>query len=362
MNSSDSYYMQKALDLAECGRGSVSPNPVVGAVLVKNGKIISQGYHQKFGSAHAEAEVLRRAGKKAKGATLYVTLEPCSTYGKTPPCVNAIIRSRVKRVVIAAKDPNPKHNGRAITLLKKAKIQVVTHVLYEKAKMQNEAFNKWICTGIPFVTLKMAQTLDGKIATKSGESKWISGPHARNWVGKLRSQVDAILVGTQTAIKDNPRLTIRNQKSKYQPWRIVLDADLKLNSKMNLFKSGGMTILVCSHQNAAKAVKKFSQRNVFILAISVKKKHFVLKELLEKLGKLGITSLLVEGGAELAWSFLAEKLVDKVYWVIAPKFLGGKDAKTSVEGGGFSKLVNAISLKNVQTAQLGEDLLIKGYL
>ena len=308
----DEFYMDMALKLAQKAQGRTSPNPMVGAVIVKNNRIIGKGFHKKAGLAHAEINALRQAGKNAKGAVLYVTLEPCCFFGKTPPCTDAIIKAGIKKVIIAAKDPNPLNNGKGIAVLKNNKINVVSGVLEKESRRLNEVFEKYITTRMPFVILKMAQTLDGKIATKTGNSKWIFGEKSRRLVHKLRKQVDAVMVGANTARIDKPR-----------------------------FKDSKMKIIVRSAR---------------------KNRKIDLNRLLKNLGKKQVTSILCEGGGGLAWSLLSEKLVDKILFFIAPKIIGGKYAITSVEGKGIDTLDNAIRLKNMTVKTIGDDILIEGYI
>jgi diaminohydroxyphosphoribosylaminopyrimidine deaminase/5-amino-6-(5-phosphoribosylamino)uracil reductase len=302
----DEKYMRLALELARKGRGKTSPNPIVGAVVVKNGKIIGEGYHKKAGLPHAEINALRQCGRLAKGAALYVTLEPCCFFGRTPPCTDAIIKSGIKKVVIASEDPNPRNNGRGIRFLKSHNIIVKTGVLRQEAQRLNEVFEKYITTGMPFVILKMAQTLDGKIATKTGDSKWISCDKSRNLVRNLRRQVDAVMVGANTARIDKPQL-------------------------------------------------KDARRRIFIPAGRINLRNF-----LKALGKKQITSVLCEGGGELAASLLKDGLVDKIMFFIAPKIIGGRNTKTSVEGEGISRIRQAIRLKDMCARKIGDDLLITG--
>lgn len=358
----DESFMIRALCLAEHGRGRTSPNPVVGACITRNDKIISEGYHQFFGGPHAEIEALRKTGKKSAGATLYVTLEPCSTYGKTPPCTDAIIQAKIKRVVIGALDPNPKHSGRGVQVLKKAGIHVTTGVLGEECSRANEGFFKWIRTGRPFVTLKMAQSLDGKIALASGKSKWITSEASRREVQNMRRRVDAVLVGKRTVLLDNPSLTVRGEKDSRNLYRIILDTNVSIPASKKIFKDGGPTILVCSNKAAKRALKKFSNVNVLILPLALKKGEIDLRRLVEGLGNFGITSVLVEGGGETAWSFLSGGLVDKIAWFVAPKLIGGRKSVTSLEGDGIISLEDAYRVQDFCVRMLGDDLLIEGYL
>ncbi len=382
-------FMKRALALAERGRGFTSPNPVVGACVVKNQKIISEGFHQFYGGAHAELGALKKAGTRARGATLYVTLEPCSSWGKTPPCVQSIIRSGIKTVVIAAPDPNPKHNGNGIRILKKAGIRVKTGVLREEAESQTRAFRKWILKRKPYVILKLAQSIDGKIATHTGDSKWISSEAARTFAHRLRSQVDAVLVGKNTVLRDNPKLTVRSltptplpqagegikikkgsplpqgegRVRGFQPWKIVLDTKAEISKSAAIFRNDSTAILVCADSHLKQAVKKFSKNSVSILPVSMNgHQRLNLNSVLEKLGKLGVTSILVEGGGEVAASFLEQKLADEIYFVIAPKIIGGRNAKTSIEGSGISKIGQAVRLRNQKMQQIGEDMVISGEL
>ncbi len=381
MNFQDEKWMKQALKLAEKGRPWTSPNPLVGAVLVRNNRLISQGYHTAFGAPHAEMAAIRKAGNRSKGSTLYVTLEPCCTYGKTPPCTESIKRAGIKRVVVGAADPNPIHCGRGIRLLQKNKIAVTQGILKDQALHQNEAFVKWVTKRIPFVILKMAQSLDGKIASRTGNSRWISGRPARQWVHHLRSKVDAILIGKNTLLKDDPRLSVRNgaarslspivatwpqlngQNNKTKsPWRIILDPRGECSRSAKIFKQTGPIILACSERFTNKVAKKFSDEDITILPLKEKRGRLNLKQLLSSLGLLGITSLLVEGGGELAGSFIEQNLVDQVKWILAPKIVGGRTAKTSVEGTGTDLLSGATKIKSIRMSRLGEDFLFEGYV
>jgi len=363
MKHSHDTFMARALRLAEKGRGRVSPNPMVGACLVKNGKIIAQGFHQEFGGAHAESEVLQRAGSRAKGAVLYVTLEPCSTWGKTAPCAQAIIRSGIKEVVIASLDPNPKHRGKGIQILKKSGIKVRVGVMREDAEHQNRAFKKWITKKRPYVILKLAESLDGKIATRTGDSKWISSEPARKFAHRLRAESDAVLVGKNTVLRDNPKLNVRHVKARKQPWRIVLDAKAEISKSAKVFNRQSATVLVCADPYFKRAVRKFSKQFVSIVPVALdQNKRLRLDSALEKLGKLGVTSVLAEGGGEVAASFIEKKLADEIYFVIAPKIIGGRGSKTSVEGEGISTMASAVLIRNKKVIQIGDDIVISGEL
>lgn len=360
--TTDERFMACALDLAERGRGFVSPNPVVGACVVKNGRLIARGYHARFGAAHAEVMALRQSGRYAHGATMFVTLEPCSTYGKTPPCVEVIRQAKIKRVVIATMDPNPRHAGRARMILKRYGIRVTTGVLRRAAESQIEAYSKWVRTGLPFVILKMAQSLDGKIASRTGESKWISGSRARDWVHDLRASCDAILVGKNTVLTDDPLLTVRNGKRRKSPWRIVLDQSGTCSPNARIFGNGAPTILACSERSLHDVSRKFQGAKVTFCPLKATRGRLDLAALLRNLGSIGITSLLVEGGGEVAWSFIDAHLVDKVLWIIAPKIVGGRDAKTSVEGLGIEAISKATPVHMSKIVPMGEDLVLEGYL
>jgi diaminohydroxyphosphoribosylaminopyrimidine deaminase / 5-amino-6-(5-phosphoribosylamino)uracil reductase len=360
----DEMWMERALNLAHKGKGSVSPNPMVGACVVRNRKLIAEGYHQKFGGPHAEIEAFKRAkGNATRGATLYVTLEPCSTFGKTPPCVEAIVQAKISRVVMGVLDPNPDHSGRAVGILKKHGIRVTPHVLEGSAAKMIEAYAKWIQKRIPFVILKMAQSLDGKIASRTGHSQWITGEEARTWVQGLRASCDAILVGKNTVSQDNPRLTARNGKVLPRvPWRIILDRLGETSPQARVFQGPGNAILACARPALKKVVRKFRNTNVTVFPLQLRAGQLDLRELLSRLGALGITSLLVEGGGEVAWSFLEAGLVDKVEWFVAPKIVGGRQAKTSVEGLGFDSLTQALPIRTDRVIPIGRDILIEGYV
>lgn len=364
-------WMSLALALAEKGKFTTSPNPVVGACVIKNNRLAGTGYHALYGGDHAEVIAIRHAGKKAKGATLYLTLEPCSTWGKTPPCVNAILEAGIKKVVVAALDPNPRHQGEGIRLLRKAGLQVVTGVLVKEAEKQNEAFFKTMKKGLPFVTLKMAQSLDGKIATREGNSRWITSPKSRDFVHRLRAEQDAILVGHQTFLRDNPKLSPRKrgqaQKTKSclppfsafgKPWRVFLDSKAKASPRARIFEGDQLTFQVISNKYLPK-LQSQKMNGQSVIAVRETKGRLDLKELLKKLADLGVAKLLVEGGGELAWSLLKEGLVDKAYWIVAPKIIGGRSAKTSVEGDGIIDLNKSIRPKQTKVSQLGEDWLIE---
>jgi diaminohydroxyphosphoribosylaminopyrimidine deaminase/5-amino-6-(5-phosphoribosylamino)uracil reductase len=360
---SDKFYMQKALALAARGKGMTSPNPMVGAVVVKGDKIIAAGYHRKAGTAHAEAAALKKAGSRAKGATLYVNLEPCChTEKRTPPCTKAVIQSGIKEVVIAMVDPNPKVSGKGLKELRKAGIKTRTGVMKEAAQKLNEVFIKHITRKKPFVILKIAQSLDGKIATAGGESKWITGTEAREHVHRLRNEVDALLVGIGTVKKDNPSLDCRIRGGK-NPYRIIVDSRLQIPLNSRVLKyDDGKTIIATTGKADKIKLDSLERRGTGVLVIRDKAGRVSLKGLMTELGRLGITSVMIEGGSSIAASALSEGIVDKVMFFAAPKIIGGVDAVPSVGGKAPALLKNAIKLKDMQTVKLGGDILIEGYI
>ena len=353
MSHADKKWMAQALELAEKGRGHTSPNPLVGALVVQNGKWIAQGHHAYFGGPHAEAVALRKAGPRAEGGTLYVTLEPCSAWGKTPPCVDAVIASKVTRVIIGSVDPNPKNHRQGILKLKKAGLKVKVGILAEEIERQNQPFFKTMRTGLPFVTLKMAQSLDGKIATQTGESRWISSMASRRFVHKLRSGADALLVGKNTALLDNPRLQGLNGGEK--PWRVVLDPDANLLPRARIFQGPQLTLVAVSEKKLNRLSSQPRQKNRIFLPVPERKRRLELRVLLQELASLGVHHLLVEGGGEVAWSLIRDGLVDRLIWIVAPKVIGGRTAKTSVEGEGIDRIEKAFSLKWEKIYRLGSD-------
>jgi diaminohydroxyphosphoribosylaminopyrimidine deaminase/5-amino-6-(5-phosphoribosylamino)uracil reductase len=387
--------MRLALRLARRGYGTTSPNPMVGAVLVKGGRVIGRGWHHRAGEPHAEIEALRDArqrGHTAKGATLYVTLEPCCTRGRTPPCTEAIIAAGIKRVVAGATDPNPRHCGRGFALLRRAGIAVIRGRLAEECERLNEAFNQWIVQRTPFVTVKAAMTLDGKIATASGESKWITGERARQYGMNLRQGADAILVGINTILADDPSLTFRPAANRQSPIanhqlrRIVLDAMARtpLEAKVVRDERAALTTIAVSQAAPKKRVAALAKRvRVLVVPLHVprirssefevrssefrvqRSKSRLLRHpsldlswLLEKLGSENVTSLLVEGGGEVNASFLLQGLAQRIAFFYAPKILGGRDSHRAVAGDGAGTLDETLSLTNLEWRRLGEDWLL----
>jgi len=362
--SLDIKYMRMALRLAEKAKGRTSPNPMVGAVVVKNNKVISRGYHLRAGEPHAEAIALAKAGAAAKGATLYVTLEPCShTNKRTPPCSPLVIQSGVKRVVVAMIDPNPRVSGNGLKALRKAGVQVVQGVLESESKKLNEAFVKHIATGMPFVTLKIAQTLDGRIATAGGESKWITGEQARAEGHRLRDSHDAILVGINTILKDDPSLTTRIPQGR-DPLRIIVDTKLRtpLSAKVIKQTSSAKTCIATIAGMPTNKLEALLDSGAEILLVKERNKQVDLKALMKILGSSGITSVLIEGGAEVNASALKAGIVDKVVAFVAPMLMTGKDSLCSIGGESPQKLGQAIRISEVTSRFVGQDLMIEGYV
>lgn len=355
----DEVFMRRALALAKRGYGATSPNPMVGAVLVKHSRIIGQGWHRRAGQPHAEIEALRDAQRRshsARGATLYVTLEPCCTHGRTPPCVEALKEAQLRRVIVAAIDPNPKHSGKGVRLLKQAGIDVRVGVLGTEATRLNESFNHWIVQRTPFVTIKAAMTIDGKIATASGESKWITGERARRHAMRLRASADAVLVGVQTVLADDPSLTIRGRPSKPLR-RIILDSNARapLRAKIVSDSSAAMTTVVVTQKAPARRVDALRKRARVTVAPS-KDGRVDIAWLMRTLGREEVTSLLVEGGGEVNAAFLP--FAHQIAFFYAPKILGGRDSIKAVAGKGLLRPDDWLRLRDVEWKSLGPDLLL----
>jgi diaminohydroxyphosphoribosylaminopyrimidine deaminase/5-amino-6-(5-phosphoribosylamino)uracil reductase len=351
-------YMKLAINLAKKGIGKTSPNPLVGAVVVKNDRIIGRGYHKKFGEPHAEINALKACKDNSKNATLYVNLEPCCHYGKkTPPCTDMIKKSGIKKVVFATLDPNPQVNGKGIKTLRDAGIEVDFGILEGEAKKLNEVYLRFITTGLPFVILKIAQTLDGRIATKTGDSKWITQEDSRRFVHSLRSSVDAVLVGANTVKRDDPGLTIHDAGGE-NPIRIILDSSGKISNHSKVIKENrnGKTIVATTSQ---KIKEKFKGKTEIWKIQKSKDGKIDLVQLLKKAGGNQISSLLVEGGSKVFTSFLKEKLVNKVYYFLSPKILGkGLDSFGDL---GIKKISDSITLRDCEIKKFKNDLLIIGY-
>ncbi len=357
VSQQDIKFLQLALDLAKKGQGFTSPNPMVGAVIVKNGKIIGQGYHKKYGGPHAEVEAFKNAKESTKGATLYVSLEPCSHLRKnTPPCVPAVIASGVKRVVCCTIDPNKKVSGRGVKQLKAAGIKVEVGALQKEAQYLNEAFFCFQKQQRPFVAVKFACSLDGRTATHSGDSKWITNEAAREFSRDLRGQYQAIIVGTNTVLQDDPHLGVRNKK--YQdPLRVILDAGLKIKLDAQVYRDNNVLVFT-SPTHDAKKLKQLTKKGIEV--IITKQKQIPIKTILQELTKRKIINLFVEGGAQLQGSFLDANLADKFYIFYAPIIIGGKNSVGAIGGQGVKKVVDALSLKNISIKHFGDNWMVQG--
>ncbi len=360
-------FMDCALSLAKLALGYTSPNPAVGATIIKDGVIVGLGYTQPPGSAHAEVMALRQAGGKARGATMYVTLEPCCHFGRTPPCTQAVIEAGICEVHVAMLDPNPLVSERGVEELKKAGIKVYLGEYEEKAQEINEAYTKFIITGLPFVTAKFAMSIDGKIATKNGDSKWISSDEARKYVHNLRHTVDAIMVGANTVIVDDPRLTARGScgkggRAKLQPVRVIVDGKGRTPTSAKVFNQPGKTIVAVAKPLSAKKTKAFGKVRAEIIELPAQNELIDLAELLKELGKREITSVLVEGGSMLLGHLFDQGLVDKVVTFISPVVIGGEKAKTAVGGKGVDRVAEALEIKQVKVDRIGDNLMVCGYL
>lgn len=358
-------FMRQAIAQAEKGRGRVSPNPLVGAVVVKNGKVVARGHHSAFGKAHAEVEALKNIDERLK-ADLYVSLEPCAHYGKTPPCLDLVKKYKnFTNIIIGTKDPNPQVNGKSIRELKKAGYKVTTDILAKEVKQQNEAYFHYVSTKKPFVTLKAAVSLDGKIATEYGESKWITSSSSRNLAHKLRTENDAIMVGIGTVLADDPLLIPRNVKAKNfkPPSRIIIDPKLKIPMDSKIIKTAKAypTIIVCGRLSNTAKQQRLEKMSVKIINMPEKKGRFSMEELMDDLGNRCIASLLIEGGSNLNSAAWNARIVNKLVFFTAPKIFGGQ--KLPVIGGkGVDTLEEANSLKITKVEHLGHDILIEAYV
>lgn len=361
----DEIFMNRALELAEGGRGRTSPNPMVGAVVVKDGRIIGEGYHEGVGGAHAEVNALDAAGKNAAAATLYVTLEPCNHTGRTPPCTEKILASGIRRLVVAMADPNPHVRGGGIDLIRQQGIEVTTGVLKSQSRRLNEAYVKYITTGLPFVVVKCAATLDGWIATGSGDSKWVSGRQSRQYVHRLRHAMDAILVGVDTVVADDPRLTVRLKDSDgIQPRRIILDTQLRVSANARVLRceDGADTIVVAGPAAAESRMKRIAGGGARVLAAPVKNGRIDLAALMPILGRMQVTSLLIEGGGAVIGSALRDRIVDKILFFYAPKILGGDNGVPMCRGPGAERMKDGIPVGDINVHRFGDDVMIEGYV
>jgi len=358
-------FMKAALGLARKGLGKASPNPAVGAVIVRKGEIVAAGYHRKAGEAHAEVEALNQLGGKARqGDTLYVTLEPCNHYGRTPPCTQAILEKGVRKVVVGMRDPNPHVTGGGCDTLSGRGVEVITGVLEEECRRLNEWYVTYVTKGRPFVIAKSALTLDGWTATSTGHSRWVTNERSREWVHRLRNQVDGILVGVGTVMADDPLLNTRLRKGKGKdPVRIIVDTDLSIPVNARVFghPAGAETLIAVSEDVPTDRLRRIERRGVSFLLCPKKEGRIDLRALMDRLGKRSITSVLLEGGATLMGAMIREKLVDKFCIFKAPKILGGSDGRPMALGKGPSKMDESIPLKDIRIRRFGEDLLITGY-
>lgn len=358
-------YMKRAIELSKKGIGYTNPNPLVGAVIVKDNKIIGEGYHEFYGGPHAEINAFKNAAEDVKGATLYVTLEPCSHYGKTPPCANAIVKKGISKVVIGMKDPNPLVAGKGISILRDNGIEVITGVLEEEVKKLNEIFIKYITTKMPFCILKTAMTLDGKIATKNGDSKWITNEKSRKYVHELRHRVAAVAVGIGTVLTDDPRLTSRLEDIEgVDPIRVIVDTKSKipLDAKVLNLDSKAKTIIATTEKADKNKLKAIKAKGAEVIVTPLKDDKVDLVYLMKLLGEKGIDSVLLEGGSTLNYSALDQGIVDKVITFISPKIVGGSNAKTPVGGEGRKYIKDSFNLKNVKVKRFQEDIMIEAYL
>ena len=359
-DEADNRYMRMALRLAEKAAGRTSPNPLVGAVLVRGGKVVATGYHRKAGGDHAEIHALLRAGLKARGATLYLNLEPCSHYGRTPPCVEALIAAGVKRVVAGMADPNPLVSGRGFRRLRQAGIQVRSGVLEPQCRALNEAFIKYITRRLPFVILKIAATLDGKIATATGNSRWVTGREARRFVHALRNRVDAVMVGVGTVIADDPQLTCRIPGGR-NPVRIILDRRLRIPLKARVLHEPGKTIVVVGARASDKKIKVVEKLGAEVWRLPERRSRISLAAALKIAAEQELVSVMIEGGSLTAGRALSEKVVDKIAFFYAPKIVGG-DGLAAVAALGVDDMRRSLPVENMEVERIGQDILVTGYL
>lgn len=354
-------FMLTALRLAAKGRGMTSPNPLVGAVVVNGGKIVGRGYHHRFGMAHAETLALDDSGKRARGGTLYVNLEPCAHYGHTPPCVTRIVESGVKKVCVAMVDPDKRVHGRGIRFLREHGVKVELGLLRDKAERLNEFYLKWTRTGLPFVALKVCESMDGRLAASDGTSRGLGSPEEITFVHGLRATHDAVLVGSGTVLNDDPRLTVREATGR-NPHRIVLDSRLKIPFDASVLKSreGERVIVAALRGTPQRKVDALRRRRVEVWLLPEKNRRVSLRALLSRAAASSIQSVLVEGGSEMATSFIRERLADKVYVALAPKILGGNRGVWPGDVG-VKSVRSAVRLRDLSFRRLGDDMLVEGY-
>jgi diaminohydroxyphosphoribosylaminopyrimidine deaminase/5-amino-6-(5-phosphoribosylamino)uracil reductase len=356
----DEMYMRMAMGLAKLAEGKTSPNPIVGALVVKNGRVVGRGYHKKAGLPHAEVNALRAVGGRAKGATLYVTLEPCDHFGRTPPCTDAILRSGVRRVVIGMVDPNPVNNGRGIRKLRRNGVRTTVGVLEEDAVAMNEPYIKFITKKMPYVTVKLAQSLDGKIATRTGDSKWITSEDSRRYVRGLRRRVDAVMIGVNTLIKDDPAL-LSGAENGREPSRIIVDSHLKSPLTSRIFSTVSVSAVIIATAKGGRNIKRYETEGAEVLVAGSKGGKVDLKRLLKILAGRGMTHILVEGGGELVSGLLKDGLVDRFLFFVAPKIIGGRQAATGVGGEGVARITKALTLKRFTVKRFKNDVLLEAF-
>lgn len=357
----DVEYMELALTLAKSSWGRTWPNPMVGAVVVNHGRVVGMGAHLRAGTPHAEVHALQMAGELAQGGTLYVTLEPCSHFGRTPPCADRVIASGIKKVFISMLDPNPQVAGRGVKRLEQAGIQVEVGLMEREAMEMNEVFVHYITTRRPFVIMKTAMTLDGKIAASSGDSRWVTGEQARQEVHRLRDRADGILVGIGTILADNPELTCRLPEGGKNPLRIIVDTHLRIPEEARVLDTQtASTLIACGHGADPARMGRIRAKGVEVLPLPVTKGQVDLQALMEELGRREIACLLVEGGAAINGSLLLSGLIDQVVSFIAPKLIGGT-GPTPVGGEGLSQMKDACQLTRLRVERFGEDLAVIGY-
>lgn len=358
-------FMRAALGLARKGQGKTSPNPAVGAVVVRKGRVIAAGFHHRAGGPHAEVEALDRLQGKARPEdTLYVTLEPCNHYGRTPPCTQAILEKGVRKVVVGMRDPNPRVKGRGCEYLSRRGVEIVTGVLEEECRRLNEWFVTYVTLGRPFVIAKTAMTLDGWTATSTGHSRWVTNERSRAWVHRLRSQVDAIMVGLGTVTADDPLLTTRlGKRGGKDPVRVIVDTNLRIpeNARVLGWAEGSETLVAVGEDVPSRRLKRLERKGVSFLPCPKKEDRIDLRALMDILGRRSVTSLLLEGGATLMGAMIRERLVDKFCVFKAPKILGGNDGRPMALGQGPSRMDQSLVLKDVRVRRFGDDLLIVGY-
>jgi diaminohydroxyphosphoribosylaminopyrimidine deaminase / 5-amino-6-(5-phosphoribosylamino)uracil reductase len=357
----DEYYMRLALQMAGATVGQTGINPSVGCVIVKQGRIIGMGAHLQRGSHHAEIHALQMAGDEAKGSTVYVTLEPCSHYGRTPPCAERLVSEKVSRVVVAALDPNPKVAGRGVERLRSNGIAVDVGVLASESERMNEVFNKYITTGLPFVTVKTASTLDGKIAAASGDSKWITGESSREYVHTLRARYQAIMVSVETVIADDPSLTTRLPLPAKQPVRVIVDSKLRIPLDARVVRDqASRTIVLTTKLAPMEQIMRLNALGIEVLKCG-DGPHVDLKQAMRQLGEQDIASILLEGGGRLNGAMLEDGLIDKMVLFFAPKLIGGSGSPGNFTFQGADRMSDALSLRDVQVEQFGQDVCITGY-